>query len=386
MNGFWSYRYHKSMPLLDWCNEYFDINLENYFLISCHHILESNLFMLHYLFEKNLKPENVICLWKCYSTNQEIFDFYKHEKIKIDKNSLFFDPKISFQEQYSRNIEMFLNKIFKTNDLSSFEKIIVRDDGWELLYQINKRITDGTNVVWIEHTSNWFHKLRKTKIQFPIINIARSEAKLLEESPFIAKLAVKNFHTFIEKHNLFIKNVLIIWGWAIGHSLKKELAWKYHIDIYDIDQEKSTISWTIEEIINNYDVVFWATGNNVLSYATFKKLKTWILLVSVSSWDYEFCSLDIRKRTNNFWIWDDLQLDGKWLLNWWFPITFTWEKEAVPLEEIQLTRGLIYWAIYQTSTIDSHLKWFIHFDNDIQKKIVTKFKEIYHKKSLKKMI
>jgi S-adenosylhomocysteine hydrolase len=377
MTSFERYRYHKSVPLLDWCTEDLNMSLENVLLISCHHILESNLFLLHYLFEKKLKPENVWCLWKCYSSNQEVFGLYKDEWININEESLKFDPNISFQEQYSKNVEKFIQYVIEKNNFENFDKVIIWDDGWELLYQMNRLSVNNNNFFWIEHTSNWFHKLKNQGIKFPIINVARSETKLIQESPFIAKLSIKKFHKLTENHDLFPKKILIVWGGAIGNALKKELEQKYIVDIYDINKDKSTIFWTIEEIINNYDVVFWATGTNILSYELFKKLKNWMILVSASSWDYEFCSLDIRKKTNSLWIWDDLQLDWKWLLNWWFPITFTGEKEAAPLQEIQLTRWLIYWAIFQIVKTKFEGDWFVDLDENVQKIICDKFEELH---------
>lgn len=371
-----SYKYHKSLPLLDWATNVFDMDLEWVLLISCHHILETNLFLMHYLFEKNLRPENVICLWKCYSTSSEIYHLYEDEWININKQSIYFNPKQSFGVQYSNNVEIMLDYIIWNVEFEKYKKVIIRDDGWELLYRINNRSINKWNFIWIEHTSNWYHKLKDKIIDFPIINIARSNIKLVQESPYIVELAKKNFHNFTSRNQIFPKRILIVWGWAIGSSLKEILMWEYMVDIYDIDENKSTISWKYEDILKNYDVIFWATWKNILSYPMFETLRKWTLLVSVSSWDYEFCTLDIRSRTEYEWVWDDVRLDWKCLLNWWFPITFIGESETAPLEDIQLTRAIIYWAIYQTTKDSNYDNWFVEFDKIIEYQIWNKYKQI----------
>lgn len=366
------------MPLLDYCNDIFNMDLKNTLLISCHHILESNLFLLHYLFDKKLDPKNARCLWKCYSTNLDIYNAYKDEWINISEKSFYFDPERSFEDQFLENIHDFLENIQKNIKFDDYEKVIVRDDWWLLIQEINKLSCNKNNFFAIEHTSNWFYRLENQKISFPIINVARSNVKLKNESPFIVDLITKNFENFINSKDISIKKILIVWWWAIWLSLYEKLKKNYIVDIYDIDNTKTNIYWDLLDIIDDYDVVFWATGNNILTYDQFKNIKKWVILISCSSWDYEFCALDIRFASKKIWIRDDMEVDWKWLLNWWFPITFTWKREWVWLKEIQLTRWIIYWAVYQIINMQKNIfhDWFLEYDTNIQNVIYAKFKQL----------
>lgn len=363
------------MPLLLNCHNNFDMNLTNVLLISCHHVLDSNLLFLNFLNKKGLEYKNMYVLWKAYSTSYVSYKNYINNWIKINKQSLYFNSKDNFLLQYKKYVDLFISDTLLSINLKKYEKVIIRDDWWILLDNLSNKKINFDNIYWIEHTSNWFHRLNNKKINFPIINIARSNAKLMNESPFIAEVIIENFYKYYNWLKIITPKVLVIGWWAIWKSIYNILKQNFNITIYDIKPELSKIEWKIEDIINDYDLVFWCTWTEVITFDLFKKIREWVVFISASSWDYEFPSFKIRLITKKYnWIWDNLNFEGKVILNWWFPINFSWSPHSVSFEKIQLTRWLIYGWIYQIMNNKNLNNWFNDLDLSIQKFLIQNFK------------
>jgi hypothetical protein len=195
-----------------------------------------------------------------------------------------FDIWLNISDQYWKNIELFVNSILKTQDLTSYDKVIIWDDWGKILEYIKKLPINKLNFYWIEHTSNWFNKLNNSKIEFPIVNVARSDIKLEIESVFVAELAYKNF---IELTNIELNpnmKVLVIgWG-AIWNALKSLIDDDFdNVIIVDSDSEKSDLEdYNLLEVIENSDIIFWCTWNSVITFDDFSKLSKWKYFASLS--------------------------------------------------------------------------------------------------------
>jgi hypothetical protein len=61
-----------------------------------------------------------------------------------------------------------------------------------------------------------------------------------------------------------------------------------------------------------------------------------------------------------------LKFNWNIILNWWFPITFNWLRKAIPSEQIQITRTLIYWAVNQIMKSNQSINKFIDLDKWVQ--------------------
>lgn len=355
------------MPILKDFHEASEIDLSNTLLISGHHILESNKLLLDYFTQKWLLPSNIHVIWKCYSTNSEVLDEYKHSWYNISDLSTYFEISNSFWTQYSNNIKNFVDNLLKNIDITSYNKVIVWDDWGKILQYLKTLDIDTSNFYWIEHTSNWFHRLKNEEKKFPVINVARSEVKLDIESIFVAELAYNNFKEMSETIN-YNSNVLIVWWWAIWTALKNLISLDFtNITVIDINPEKSDLhNYNIIDVINKNDIIFWCTWEQVVTFDDFSKISKWKSFISLSSWDYEFPVHEIRNHTLDSWVWDNIKYNWNTILNWWFPITFRGLRKAIPSEQIQVTRTLIYWAVKQIITWDIGDKSFIELEKGVQ--------------------
>ena len=180
------------LPLLDYTSALFkNTKFENVLFIAIQHILDSNYSMFEYLFDMGFKPQNTFLLGKCYSTNKEVMEKFRKKGVYISEESLTFDSHLSFDSQFELIVKDFLNSIKEKVNFSDYEKVLLVDDGGSLVHVGNSFFKNFPNIVAIEQTSSGYNKLKNERLNFPVINVARSNAKLVYESPFIADLIAK---------------------------------------------------------------------------------------------------------------------------------------------------------------------------------------------------
>ncbi len=367
------------MELIDFTQGlYKDMDLSDVTLITCHHILEIDYMVLEALCEYGLKPENIYVLGKPYSTSEQVLKKYKQLGAYVDDASMVIRPDMSFDNYFGGVIQDFIAIV---NEKVS-GKVIVWDDGGLLSAQLNG-ITDlPFDIIGaVEQTSSGFNKLANTVLNFPIVNMARSKAKLQFESPFIAEKNMECFREYVGgAQNDDIKSVLIIGGGPIGQVMKRALGDAgVQVSIYDMDICVSDYAKGVElsEIISDFDVVIGATGEQTLTVEQSKLLESHCILFSVSSSDREFDGVGWRREAGvtDTAVHNNIYLGNRVLLNNGFPLNFDGEPESVPLKYIQLTGALTLAAIYTAIQIGERLKggW-VDIPVEKQKAIVSEFK------------
>ncbi len=117
------------------------------------------------------------------------------QKLGIDvcPSSLSFNSHIPFDQQYRFNIKKFVSQRTLKLKNNQFKKIIILDDGGELIPEVDSVLGKENRAIGIEQTSSGYHKLKNKILNLPIINVARSPAKLNYESPIIASLVVNTW-------------------------------------------------------------------------------------------------------------------------------------------------------------------------------------------------
>jgi hypothetical protein len=366
------------LPLLDYASALFKkTNFENVLLIAVQHILDSNFSMFEYLFDMGLKPHNTFLLGKCYSTNKEVMGKFRKKGVYVHNGSLAFDSHLSFDSQFEIIVKDFLNSIQEKVNFSDYEKVLLVDDGGYLVYVGNSFFKNLSNVVAIEQTSSGYNKLKTEKLHFPVINVARSNAKLVYESPFIADLIVKKLASKLKELQLNPKNCLIVGAGSVGKELFNLLKNKFETQIYDVQQHISDFGKTeFTNIISNYNLIVGASGNEITNGKIYSILKKEVILVSASSSDREFSAVNLRKSAPK--IKDchkDLFVNNIWLLNCGFPLNFDGNKNSASPEKIQLTRALMLSAICLAMEKENQND-FIELEPKYQKLIVEKFNKI----------
>jgi len=370
----------QKMPILEYVKSlHSSVSLRNILLIGCQHILATTHLMLRSLYERELDPKNIFLLGKCYSSSRSVYREMLQDGIHVSPMSFFFDSNQSFDEQFSDIVDRFLEHSLSQVDLSTFNKIIVVDDGGQLITLSAKFLNGWKNVIGIEQTTAGYEKI-KCSLQFPVINVARSQAKLVYESPLIAETVVKKSLRRIASLNLPIQKILIIGNGPIGSSIYSALNVGYELHVYDKNMNNEILNKRIdfEGLLRSVDLILGCTGNTSLPFAKFSHLKSGCVLISTSSSDREFDAVHIRRKSKIAkGCHDDVEVEGITLLNSGFPINFDGGRHSVPPNKIQFTRALLIAAIFQAhETFESSPK-LVPLDIEIQRQIVSKYSEIY---------
>src|SRR3989344_8928060 len=209
----------KGLPLLDFVSStYKDVKLDKVLLIASQHILESQRLMFEYFIEKGLKPENIFLIGKCYSTNRGVIKRFQKMEIYVSPKSESFDQNLSFDEQFEGYTRELLDYVNKRVNLKNYDRVIILEDGGSLLSYANRILKDTRNIIGIEQTSAGYEKLKNIKLDFPVINVARSYAKLKVESPIIAKTCIERLKSSLSRLKLKPKSILIIGAGAVGNA------------------------------------------------------------------------------------------------------------------------------------------------------------------------
>lgn len=328
----------QELPLLDMLYKKFnEVHLEDVAVISCQHILQSNYITLEYLFRLGLKPEHTFILGKSYSTSKEVVRILKERCVFVHRHSSSFNSHESWDNQFAIYAANFLKDIIpQINNLSQIKKIIVIDDGGFIIEQIN-HLTFSQDLQCIEWTSSGYRRLLNSKLNYSVINVARSKTKLNIESPVIGAGIVQKIAELYPNIINSSKKALVIGAGPIGQSVDRSLKEiNKNVDTLDID---TPLPWPE---ICDFDLVVGCTGEKILSENDINNLhKT--LLVSASSSDREFPAVTIRGYFSQS---DDPHKDYEYkeimLANSGFPINFDGHAQFLSLEKIQITLGLIF--------------------------------------------
>lgn len=355
------------LELLEFTAKHFPRDLlKDTYLIGCQHVLPSLYYLLKSAIKLGLKPENISIIGKCYSSSKLAFSMLSKENISISDDSFSYDSHISFDEQFKRYIEKFIQKDLHILQDSDNKKIILLDDGGELITAAKKYMNNQNILLGVEQTSSGYNKLCNEVFNFPIINVARSYAKLNFESPHIAISILNQLKKII---NCERKQVLIIGKGTIGVALEKYLESEANVNFYDIQSNKTLMD---EVNLNHFDIIIGATGNNVINKEMYQYLKKNVYLISASSSDREFDAIHLRKIVDrNFDCHKSFNIQNVNLINSGFPLNFYGsEYDNVPLNDIQLTFSLLLAGICQRNSLYNGI---CEIDKNIQYSVLEKY-------------
>lgn len=338
-----------TLPLLQLVlDEFPGVDHSTTLIIGCQHILGTTVDLFEACFARGLKPKNLFLLGKCYSTNQETFARFSEFGVNISEDSFLFDSQRPFDEYYGEAVANFFQSALAVTDLAQFSHIIILDDGGYLITLANKLLPATSNVIAIEQTTAGYEKIKSLDLLFPVINVARSQAKLEIESTFIAESVITKIEAALLKFSVPNPRVLIVGAGAIGQAIKQMLSAKYSVAMGDSLPERCYFAGEYRQCLQDFDLIIGATGSPIISSADWSSLKPGVILVSASSSDREFSATEFRYLTPNIIdCHQDLEVKNLRLLNCGFPINFNdGGVDCVQPLKIQLTRALLLAAIF----------------------------------------
>lgn len=310
--------------------------------------------MLRSLFRSGLDPRNVALIGKCYSTHAAVADLMRADGIYVDEYSDAYAPHESFDTQYTRYVERFFAEAWDRLAAGRTGRVVLLDDGGSLLRAAADALDMSADVIGIEQTSAGYAKIRDCVLGFPVVNIARSSAKLLYESPIIASRVTQT--AFERMASIGSSDAILITGaGAIGTALADVLRPRHErVDLHDTRPGCTTVD--LPRAIGEYEVIIGATGATSVPADMHELLRPGVVLMSASSSDREFDAVALRRRTTpEPDCHADLTIaDGRvdvTLLNSGFPVNFDGSAMCGD-ESMAITMALLASAVLFAATAD----------------------------------
>lgn len=302
-------------------------DLDNIYLVCCQHLLEPQLKMFELFIDFGFDPQKIIVLGKAYSTNKDIFKEIERLGIKVLQPDFL---GTSFDFEHKNNCKIILGLV--PEDAA----IIILDDGGELI----KTFLDAKRKVFfgVEQTSSGFRKLENENLSFPVINVARSVTKLVQESPLIARLCFERINNYFLDKKIENPSILVVGLGPIGESILEILGQNnFTVNGFDLKNKDEDL---LTFLGGKSNVIIGATGSNILSKSDIEQITSNnpLYLISVSSSDREFPVASFR---NGNELHNDVSFKNIIFVNNGFPITFKGNRNELAPIEIEKTICLL---------------------------------------------
>jgi S-adenosylhomocysteine hydrolase len=349
------------------------INFSNVVLIAIQHILPTNGSLLEVLNKLGLRYDQMHVLGKVYSTSEGVYEELDRRGVHIHPDSLTID-KVTLSEDYKRYLDGVVENLLddvieKLDKLDTDKMLLVVDDGGQLIRAVSKytrRI--NARIVAVEQTRSGAELLRGLQLTFPVINVAESRKKLLDESPYIAAAIIEQIASRQDtiRFSLEDRNVLIVGDGAIGSQVIEQLRdVTKSVSVYDTGKVTPTAQPHYSDLphaLAGKGLIIGCTGKSWVPTNYKELLGDGVVLASGSSSNTEllgvqlrahdilrprvtFSHKDIMQSHSDYRI--SLNNGTGWILNGGFPVNFNGLDDAIPSEDIELTRILMLRGILQ---------------------------------------
>jgi S-adenosylhomocysteine hydrolase len=339
------------------------MNLERLLFVCVQHELAATVVMFKHLIAFGVRPKNIYVIGKHYSTCEDVVNELRMLGIQRP-----YYPKQEnigeFAKYFKLNIKKMWDTVLREKD-PSIDGIIVLDDGSRCISGVPPHIYTAYNLIGIEQTTAGLINSSIRNFPFPVVEVASSAAKLWLESPIIGSAAITNK---IEKMLRVDNDKSLLCGIVglgyVGEAVTDKLiSLGYEVIGYDKDNNKKIerIGFkqyaACEDVIKRAKYIFGCTGYDITkNFDMDAVVESDKIFLSCSSEDKEFLTLLRKLRKSQGFKYQDALSDFNYktqkginvkIIRGGFPITFDGSGTPAPLNDIQLTQGLLLAALIQ---------------------------------------
>ena len=367
----------KPLPLLSFAARLVPtVDLQDTVLIGCQHLLSSTVDLCGSLIEqRGLRAKNVFLLGKCYSTNRRVVRVLERNGIYVSPLSWAYKSGVSFDKQHKDYVHKFLLHVRRAIHGKNVRHVVLLDDGGQLISMGKFLGLSSGKIFGVEQTTSGYERLRKQRLGFPVVNVARSRTKLQFESPVVASLVQAKLRMLLKKYRIKKPNILIVGKGAIGGSLHTALGKQHVVHAHDIRTHGHAFPHGFRKELGAFDIIIGATGTEILGVRDLRYCRKPIYLVSASSSDREFPSKYLRQHSaRRLNCHADISFRGIHLINGGFTVNFDGEEDSAPRNKIQLTRALLILGVLQS--IGEHRQGFVPLARSSEQKVASQYRKL----------
>jgi len=328
-------------PLLEKVAEHYSSlphDVSDVYLVCCQHMLEPQRRMFEKLVSFGFDPSKILILGKTYSTNSDVQKELQAMGIEAKQPAF---TGASFDTEHQQNCQEMLNSI------PADAPVILLDDGAQLITE--SAATQRKVLFAVEQTSSGFRKLEDKEVPFPVLNVARSTTKLVQESPFIARHACERMKDYFVEKGVPRPTILVVGLGPVGECVRQYFE-REGFQVSGVDSKHGHTDLVASINTLQPDVVIGATGNNILTPQELENISIdkSLHFISVSSSDREFPVATYREgetQTHN-----DVQYKQFTFVNNGFPITFKGHRHEAYPKEMEKTMCLLGGAVMHGAT------------------------------------
>ncbi|MEP7166364.1 MAG: NAD(P)-dependent oxidoreductase [Candidatus Woesebacteria bacterium] len=405
----------ESLPLLDFVDRRFGLAQKQPFrgrkILAVQHLLGASIPLFSLLEKGGAKPEDVYVVGKAYSSHPEVVRRLIASGYNLSFDDVFsFDQSVPYDSLLESHIVQMCSQMLEDGD---FSRGLIIDDGGKAIKLVHEEHPELLTVCSsVEQTSRGARLLSSIPLSLPVINVARSEAKTIHESPSIAEAMVSEFMISLSRwqeagvYSLSKKEVLVLGFGFIGEGVVSRLQkLGFSVSVFDPDESRMAKVASIPGVRAEFDrvsayshanVIIGCSGTPSIPPIEFQAIQPNTLLVNMASTDLEFSAWNLRK-TEDIVHQQVLPSDTRYLqqfspmpwrslyhvrengthfylANGGFPSDFSGKINPVPAAEIQLTAALLLGAAVQA--VDTQKTGLVDLDLAMQTAVINEYLRI----------
>jgi S-adenosylhomocysteine hydrolase len=299
--GFASGRPRRLLPLLERSSEIIDgLDLSNTFVVVSVHLLEDGDYILSRLERHGLQPEQCAILGKPYSTCMEVVLSLLSRGYFVHPASYRAEERTPLRWSSDAASADILRVAAAWCEDDDARRILILDSGGGFI-----RLLHRPELAWIwprcsavETTSQGIYGLEAFEPRIPIVNVARSWAKLTYESCRIGDAVTTETMRQVEHLGLDVRRALVTGYGAVGRNVARSLSalgldvWVFDPDASHEDEHEHCSDRI--EAIRRAELIIGCSGRVSMSRADWPHLANRTVLASGSSYDIELSGWELR--------------------------------------------------------------------------------------------
>src|SRR5579859_4134804 len=182
-----------SLPLLDYLDQCYQVNrqqpFQGYAVLAVQHLLGSTVPLLRAIEDGGVEKQNMYVVGKAYSSHYAVVAHLRNLGYQVVDAISEFSEQVPYDTILENAIRSALHKLITDYHLKSHNpRVLLMDDAGKAIRILHEDFFDYANTFrCVEQTTRGIREISKVALACPVVNVARSHAKVSLEAPLIAQ-------------------------------------------------------------------------------------------------------------------------------------------------------------------------------------------------------